>query len=68
MFWLKSEPILRKIPTLTFSPPPQAVGRKTRRLAGEKSFPPAPFIFRPLAEIPSRASAPTEIELLLEME
>ena len=24
MFWLKSGPIFRKIPTLTFSPPPQA--------------------------------------------
>jgi len=26
MFWLKSEPIFRKIPTLNFSPPPQAAG------------------------------------------
>jgi len=35
MFWLKSEPILRKIPTLTFSPPP-AAGRKTRLARGQK--------------------------------
>jgi hypothetical protein len=51
MFWLKSEPIFKKIPTLTFSPPPQAAGRKTRRLAGKKSFPQTPFIFCPLAKI-----------------
>jgi len=33
MFWLKSEPFLQKIPTLTFSPPPAAAGRKNLRLA-----------------------------------
>jgi len=40
MFWLKSEPISEKTPTLTFSPPPQAAGRnklKTNRL-GRKKF------------------------------
>jgi len=34
MFWLKSEPILGKTPTLTFSPPPAAAGRnKTEKSA-----------------------------------
>ena len=54
MFWLKSEPILRKIPTLTFSPPP-AAGRKTRLARRQKilvdTHSQTLFIFRPLAEI-----------------
>jgi len=29
MFWLKSEPILQKIPMLIFSPPPAASQRKS---------------------------------------
>jgi len=57
MFWLKSEPIFRKTPTLTFSPPPAAAGRnKTGKSARaqkiffgvwgkRKFFAPSPFDF-----------------------
>jgi len=49
VFWLKSELILAKTLTLTFSPPPAAAGRKTRWLAGKK-FPP----LKPLHFLPAR--------------
>jgi len=46
MFWLKSEPILRKTPTLTFSPPQQAAGRKNPSARGRKiSSPKTPPFF-----------------------
>jgi len=35
VFWLKSEPILEKIPTLTFSPPPQAASQRESYFAGQ---------------------------------
>jgi len=47
VFWLKSELILAKTLTLTFSPPPAAAGRKTRRLAGKKFPPLKPLHFLP---------------------
>ena len=55
MFWLKSEPILGKTPTLTFSPPPAAADRKSRRL-GRKKFPP----LKPLHFLPARRNLRAE--------
>ena len=49
IFWLKFELILEKTPTLIFSQPPAAAGRKTRWLAGKK-FPP----LKPLHFLPAR--------------
>jgi len=37
MFWLKSEPIFKKTPTLNFNcPPPAAAGKETRLARGQK--------------------------------
>jgi len=61
-FWTKSEPILGKIPTLIFSPPPAAAGRTKLDGSRAKNFLPLnPSIFCPLVKILSHTGVPEKI-------